>query len=162
MSAPLFVSQRTKPKIRTQPLSVGSLIFGCMDQIDFTGPFEVLSRMPNSTIQIVGKEPAPVRDMLGLRLSPDVSIGETGLFDVLAVPGGYGQQALMHDVEVLEFIRSHVHNDKIVFSVCTGALLCGAAGVLVGRQATTHWCARHLMPHHGADLVDAISSAPQA
>ena len=61
----------------------------------------------------------------------------------------------MHDEEVLELIRSHVHNEKLVFSVCTGALLRGAAGVLAGRQVTTHWCARHLMPHYGADLVDA-------
>jgi len=134
---------------------VGSLIFERMDQIDFTGPFEVLSRMSNSTIQIVGKELAPVRDMLGLRLSPDVSIAEAEHFDVLVVPGGYGQQALMHDEEVLELIRSHVHNEKLVFSVCTGALLCGAAGMLAGRQVTTHWSARHLMPHYGADLVDA-------
>src|SRR5580704_4402995 len=105
MSVPLFMSERSKPKITTQPLSVGCLIFERMDQIDFTGPFEVLSRMLNSTIQIVGKELAPVRNMLGLRLSPDVSIAEAKLFDVLAVPGGYGQQALMHDEEVLEFIR---------------------------------------------------------
>jgi cyclohexyl-isocyanide hydratase len=155
MSDPLFVSERTKPKITAQPLSVGCLIFERMDQIDFTGPFEVLSRMPNSTIQIVGKEVALVRDMLGLRLLPDVSIAEAELFDVLAVPGGYGQQALMQDEEVLDLIRSHVHNEKLVFSVCTGALLCGAAGVLAGRHVTTHWSARHLMTHYGADLVDA-------
>jgi cyclohexyl-isocyanide hydratase len=61
----------------------------------------------------------------------------------------------MHDEEVLELIRSHVQNEKLVFSVCTGALLCGAAGVLVGRQVTTHWSARHLIPHYGANLVDA-------
>ena len=61
----------------------------------------------------------------------------------------------MQDEEVLELIRSHVHNEKLVFSVCTGALLCGAAGVLAGRHVTTHWSARHLMPHYAADLVDA-------
>jgi cyclohexyl-isocyanide hydratase len=155
MSAPLFVSERTKLESTTQPLSVGCLIFECMDQIDFTGPFEVLSRMPNSTIQIVGKELAPVRDMLGLRLSPDVSIAEAELFDVLVVPGGYGQQALMHDEEVLELIRKHFAAERLLFSVCTGALLCGAAGVLKGRQVTTHWSARHLMPYYGAVLADA-------
>jgi cyclohexyl-isocyanide hydratase len=138
-----------------QPLSVGCLIFERMDQIDFTGPFEVLSRMPVTTIQIIGKEVVAVRDVQGLRLTPDVRIAEAGLFDVLLVPGGYGQQALMHDEEVLELIRRHVQNEKLVFSVCTGALLCGAAGVLVGRQVTTHWFARHLMPHYGAELVDA-------
>ena len=93
MRDPLFVSERTRPKITAQPLSVGYLIFERMDQIDFTGPFEVLSRMPDTTIRIIGKDVAPVRDVQGLRLSPDVSIAEAELFDVLAVPGGYGQQA---------------------------------------------------------------------
>src|ERR1700739_1305066 len=155
MSVPLFMSDRSKPKVTTQPLSVGCLIFERMDQIDFTGPFEVLSRMPDTIIQIIGKEVAPVRDVQGLRLCPDVSIAEAGLFDVLLVPGGHGQQALMHDEEVLELIFRHVHNEKLLFSVCTGALLCGAAGVLAGRQATTHWSVRHLMPHYGAVLADA-------
>jgi cyclohexyl-isocyanide hydratase len=155
MSVPLFVSERSKPKITTQPLSVGCLIFERMDQIDFTGPFEVLSRMPDTTIQIIGKEAAPVRDVQGLQLSPDVSIAGAGLFDVLVVPGGYGQQALMHDEEVLELIRRHVRSEKLLFSVCTGALLCGAAGALAGRQVTTHWSARHLMSHYGAGLADA-------
>jgi cyclohexyl-isocyanide hydratase len=155
MSVPLFVSERSKPKITTQQLSVGCLIYEQMDQIDLTGPFEVLSRMPDTSILIIGKEVAPVRDVQGLRLSPDASIAEAELFDVLVVPGGYGQQALMHDQEVLALIREHARKEKLLFSVCTGALLCGAAGVLVGRQVTTHWSARYLMPYYGADLVDA-------
>jgi cyclohexyl-isocyanide hydratase len=155
MSVPLFVSERPKPQITTRSLSVGCLIFERMDQIDFTGPFEVLSRMPDTTIRIIGKELAPVRDVQGLRLSPDASIAEAGIFDVLLVPGGHGQQALMHDEEVLELIRKHVQNERLLFSVCTGALLCGAAGVLTGRQVTTHWSTRHLMPYYGAVLADA-------
>lgn len=126
-----------------------------MDQIDFTGPFEVLSRMPETTIRIIGKELQPVRDVQGLLLSPDVRIAVAGLFDVLLVPGGHGQQALMHDEEVLHLIRAHVESEKILFSVCTGALLCGAAGVLMGRQVTTHWSVRHLMRYYGAALVNA-------
>jgi cyclohexyl-isocyanide hydratase len=126
-----------------------------MDQIDFTGPFEAVSRMPDTTVRVVGKDVAPVRDVQGLRLTPDVSIAEAGIFDVLLVPGGYGQQALMHDEEVLALIRKHVQMERLLFSVCTGALLCGAAGVLTGRQVTTHWSARHLMPYYGANLVDA-------
>ena len=155
MTIPLFVSERTKPEITTRPLSVGCLVFERMDQIDFTGPFEVLSRMPDTTVQIIGKEVEPVRDVQGLRLTPDVRIAEAGTFDVLLVPGGYGQQALMHDGEVLDLIREHVEKEKLLFSVCTGALLCGAAGVLVGKQVTTHWSARHLMRYYGATLVDA-------
>lgn len=155
MSVPLIVSDKSKPELSTRPLSVGCLIFERMDQIDFTGPFEVLSRMPDTTIRIIGKEVEPVRDVQGLRLLPDVSILEAGLFDVLLVPGGYGQQALMHDEEVLGFIRKHFAAERLLFSVCTGALLCGAAGALTGRQVTTHWSTRHLMRHYGAVLVDA-------
>ena len=155
MSVPLFVSERSKPELTVRPLSVGCLIFEQMDQIDFTGPFEVLSRMPDTTVQIIGKELSTVRDVQGLRLSPEKSIAEAGLFDVLLVPGGYGQQALMHDEEVLELIRKHVESEKLLLSVCTGALLCGAAGVLIGKQVTTHWSARDLMPYYGAVLVDA-------
>lgn len=155
MSVPLFVSERSKPQITTQPLSVGCLIFEQMDQIDFTGPFEVLTRMPDTTVQIIGKELAPIRDLQGLRLFPDARIAEPKIFDVLLVPGGYGQRALMHDEEVLGVIRKHMLNNRLLFSVCTGALLCGAAGVLEGRKATTHWSARHLLQHYGADLVDA-------
>jgi cyclohexyl-isocyanide hydratase len=103
----------------------------------------------------VGKGRGPVRDMQGLQLTPDVSLAEAGTFDVLHVPGGHGQQALMHDEEVLALIREQAGMDRLVFSVCTGALLCGAAGVLKGRQVTTHWSARHLMPYYGAELVDA-------
>lgn len=155
MSAPLFVSERSRPRMAMQSLSVGCLIFEQMDQIDFTGPFEVLSRMPDTSIQIIAKEVAPVRDVQGLRLSPDISIAEAGLFDVLVVPGGYGQQALMHDEEALDFIRRHIENEKLLFSVCTGALLCGVAGVLTGRHVTTHWSVRHLMRHYGAVPADA-------
>lgn len=155
MSVALFVSERSKPELSLHPLSVGCLIFERMDQIDFTGPFEVLSRMPDTTIQIIGKEVEPVRDVQGLLLSPHKSIAEAGIFDVLLVPGGYGQQALMHDEQVLGLIRRHVENERLLFSVCTGALLCGAAGVLTGRHITTHWSARHLMPYYGAVLADA-------
>ena len=155
MSIPLFVSERSKPEMTTQLLSVGCLIFERMDQIDLTGPFEVLWRMHDATIRIIGKEVEPVRDVQGLRLSPDVRIAEAGIFDVLLVPGGYGQQALMHDEDLLPLIHKHVRKEKLLFSVCTGALLCGVAGVLVGRQVTTHWSARHLMRYYGAVLVDA-------
>ena len=76
MSAPLLVSDRPRPRITKQPLSVGCLIYEQMDQIDFTGPFEVLSRMPDTTIRIIGKELAPVRDVQGLRLIPDGGIAQ--------------------------------------------------------------------------------------
>ena len=137
-----------------QPLQIGSLLFQGLDQIDLTGPFEVLSRIPNSTYRIYGKSTAPVRDLKGLRLSPDATLAEAPQLDVLHVPGGPGQEACMDDEEVLDWVRRQAAGAKIVFSVCTGALICGAAGLLKGRRATTYWAALHLLPYFGATPVD--------
>ena len=135
-------------------LHIGSLLFEGVDQIDLTGPFEVLSRIPNATYRIYGKAAAPVRDMKGLWLMSDASIAEAPPLDVLHVPGGYGQEALMEDTEVLGWIRRQARGACRVFSVCTGALLCGAAGLLKGRRATTHWSSLHLLPYFGAIPID--------
>jgi cyclohexyl-isocyanide hydratase len=137
-----------------QPLQIGSLLFEGLDQIDLTGPFEVLSRVRNATYRIYAKSAAPVRDVKGLRLAPDASLAEAPQLDVLHVPGGPGQEALMDDEEVLDWIQRQAAGAKIVFSVCTGALLCGAAGLLNGRRATTYWAALHLLPYFGAIPVE--------
>lgn len=135
-------------------LHIGSLLFEGVDQIDLTGPFEVLSRIPNATYRIYGKTAAPVRDLKGLRLTPDASLSDAPPLDVLHVPGGYGQEALMEDAEVLGWIRQQASGACRIFSVCTGALICGAAGLLMGRRATTHWSAFHLLPLFGAIPVN--------
>jgi cyclohexyl-isocyanide hydratase len=135
-------------------LEIGSLVFEGIDQIDLTGPFEVLSRLPNATYRIYGKSAAPVRDLNGLRLTPDATLAEAPPLDVLHVPGGYGQEALMDDAEVLSWIRRQASGACSIFSVCTGALICGAAGLLKGRRATTHWSAFHLLPYFGATPVN--------
>ena len=135
-------------------LNIGSLLFEGLDQIDLTGPFEVLSRIPNSTYRIYGKTAEPVRDLKGLRLAPDATIADAPQLDVLHVPGGFGQEALMEDEEVLGWLRQQAAGARSVFSVCTGALLCGAAGLLKGRRATTHWASFHLLPYFGAIPVN--------
>ncbi len=119
-----------------------------------TGPFEVLSRIPNSTYGIYGKTAEPVRDLKGLRLTPDAALASAPPLDVLHVPGGFGQESLMEDAEVLGWIRQQAAGARSVFSVCTGALLCGAAGLLRGRRATTHWASFHLLPFFGAIPVN--------
>ncbi len=131
-------------------LQIGSLLFEGLDQIDLTGPFEVLSRIPNSTYRIYAKTLAPVRDVRGLRLTPDATLADAPPLDVLHVPGGFGQEALMEDEEVLSWIRRQAAGACRIFSVCTGALICGAAGLLKGRRATTHWASFHLLPFFGA------------
>ncbi|KJC44760.1 AraC family transcriptional regulator [Bradyrhizobium sp. LTSP885] len=135
-------------------LQIGSLLFEAVDQIDLTGPFEVLSRIPNSTCRIYGRTAGAVRDVKGLRLTPDALLADAPPLDVLHVPGGFGQEALMEDAEVLGWIRQQAAGGCRIFSVCTGALLCGAAGLLKGRRATTHWASFHLLPFFGAIPVN--------
>jgi len=135
-------------------LQIGSLLFEGLDQIDMTGPFEVLSRIPNSTYRVYGKTARPVRDIKGLRLTPDAILADAPPLDVLHVPGGFGQEALMENEEVLAWIRQQAAGACSIFSVCTGALICGAAGLLKGRRATTHWASFHLLPFFGAIPVN--------
>ena len=135
-------------------LEIGLLAFDRLDQIDLTGPFEVLARLPNATTRIFAKSLEPVRDVRGLRLLPNATLSEAPQLDVLHVPGGYGQEALMDDAGTLDWVRRQAAGARCVFSVCTGALICGAAGLLKGRRATTHWSAFHLLPLFGAAPVD--------
>lgn len=134
----------------TQTLRIGSLLFDGLDQIDLTGPFEILSRIPNATHRIYALTTEPVRDVLGLRIVPDGTLADAPQLDVLHVPGGPGQEALMENAEVLNWLRTQAVGARKVFSVCTGALLCGAAGLIRGKRATTHWSAFHLLPFFGA------------
>jgi len=150
MDQALTFSERTKPARHEGHLTIGCLIFPRMDQIDFTGPFEVLSRIPDATVHVVAKTLSPIRDIQGLILTPEISIAQAPRLDVLLVPGGYGQRELMEDEEVLSLIREQGESGRMVLSVCTGALLCGAAGILSGRMATTHWASWDLLPYYGA------------
>jgi cyclohexyl-isocyanide hydratase len=137
-----------------RPLAIGSLLFEGIDQIDLTGPFEVFSRLPNATVRLYGLSAAPVRDVRGLRLTPDATLDEAPQLDVLHVPGGAGQEELMHNEVVLAWLRRQAGGARAVFSVCTGALILGAAGLLKGRRATTYWSAFPLLPSFGAIPVD--------
>jgi cyclohexyl-isocyanide hydratase len=138
----------------TDHLQIGSLLFEGIDQIDITGPFEVLSRLPNSTYRIYATTLSPVRDVQGLRLMADALLSDAPQLDVLHVPGGAGQEALMDNEDVLDWLRKQAGGARCVFSVCTGALVCGAAGLLKGRRATTYWSVHHLLPYFGATPVN--------
>lgn len=143
--------ERTKgPLDMEKHLNIGAMIFPRMDQIDFTGPFEVLAQLPNSTFHVVWKERKPVRDYRGLILTPEKTFAEAPPLDVLVIPGGPGQEDLMEDEIVLSFLRDQAAGAHCLFSVCTGALICGAAGLLKGARATTHWGAFHLLEYFGA------------
>lgn len=138
----------------TARLEIGAVVFAGIDQIDLTGPFEVLAQLPGVRFQLLAKDPQPVRDLHGLLLTPDAIFADAPPLDVLVVPGGFGQLALMEDETVLEFLRRQAAHARIVFSVCTGALTLGAAGLLRGVRATTHWSAHALLPYFGAVPVN--------
>jgi cyclohexyl-isocyanide hydratase len=135
-------------------LNIGSLIFDGFDQIDLTGPYEVLSAIPNATFHIGAKKTEVVTDFHGLPLYPTTTLSEMPKLDIFHIPGGPGQQPLMEDEEVLGFIRRQAAEAAFVFSVCTGALLVGAAGLLKGRRATTHWASMEVLPLLGAIPVN--------
>ena len=139
---------------QNDPLHLGAILFPAMDQADFTGPFEVLANVPHSTFHVLAVEKTPVRDVRGLILTPQMTLAESPQLDVLLVPGGAGVNAVMEDEAVLAFVRRQAAGAKFIFSVCTGALVLGAAGLLKGRRATTHWASHHLLSRFGASPVN--------
>jgi cyclohexyl-isocyanide hydratase len=132
---------------------IGMLIFPDMTQLDFTGPWEVFSRLPGCEVRVISRSLQPVTAKGGLKFVPDSTIADTPQLDLLFVPGGEGVAALMEDRNVLEFLRRHAQQARYVTSVCTGALVLGAAGLLKGYRATTHWNSVELLPVFGATAV---------
>jgi cyclohexyl-isocyanide hydratase len=131
-------------------LHIGMLLFPRLTQLDLTGPFEVLHRVPDTKVHLVWKDTQPVYADSGLGLVPTTSFADCPPLDIVFVPGGIGQVALMTDPVVLDFLRHHGKTAKYVTSVCTGALVLGAAGLLDGYRAATHWAFVELLPAFGA------------
>jgi cyclohexyl-isocyanide hydratase len=132
---------------------VGMLLYPGLTQLDLTGPFEVLHRVPDARVHLVWKTVGPVVADSNLGLASSMAFEACPPLDVVFVPGGSGQAALMQDGETLEFLAHHGKSAKWVTSVCTGALLLGAAGLLEGYDAATHWAFMDLLPMFGAKPV---------
>jgi cyclohexyl-isocyanide hydratase len=126
---------------------IGMLVFPRLTQLDMTGPYEVLARLPNTKVLLVAHTMAPVKTDRGMEIVPSVTIAACPQLDLVMVPGGPGQQDLMEDEVVLEFLQRQARSAKYVTSVCTGSLVLGAAGLIQGKRATCHWAAlEHLRP----------------
>jgi cyclohexyl-isocyanide hydratase len=136
-------------------LSVGLVLFDGLTQLDLTGPYEVLARMPDTRVHLVAASLAPVRSEWGLVLVPDTTFDDAPPIDVLCVPGGWSVNARLDDDALLAFLRTRAERARYVTSVCSGALLLGAAGLLRGYRATTHWLSLDLLPLFGAEAVEA-------
>jgi cyclohexyl-isocyanide hydratase len=134
-------------------LRIGMLLFPHLTQLDLTGPFEVMHRIPGAELHLVWKDLASVRADSGLGLLPTTRLDDCPPLDVVFVPGGVGQIPLMSDDVVLDFLAAQSKNARYVTSVCTGALVLGAAGLLDGYDATTHWAFTDVLPVFGARHV---------
>ena len=135
-------------------MDIAILIFDRLTALDAIGPYEVLQRLPGATVRFVGSERGPVRTEQGmLGLVADFARDEVTRADILVVPGGIGTRPLVDDEPTLEWIRAIDAGSEWTTSVCTGSLLLGAAGLLEGKEATTHWRALELLGKFGATPV---------
>lgn len=134
-------------------LHIGLLAFPKVQQLDLTGPFDVFATMPGVQVHLVWKTLDPIYSSTGLALIPTCTFEDCPDLDVICVPGGVGIDALMEDAQTLAFIKHQAQTAQYVTSVCTGALVLGAAGLLKGRRATTHWASHELLESFGAIAV---------
>jgi transcriptional regulator GlxA family with amidase domain len=135
-------------------MEIAILLFDRLTTLDAVGPYEVLSRMPGAIVKTVAKQAGPLRNDTGsLALVADFALREVPQPDIVVVPGGPGQTALMDDAAVLDWLR-HAHaTSKWTTSVCTGSLVLGAAGLLKGLRATSHWLAYDALRALGAEPI---------
>ena len=132
---------------------IGLLLFPNLTQLDLTGPYEVFTKFPDTDVHLLWKTLDPIAAGGGMRLLPTATFAGSPWLDLLCVPGGAGMNALLNDEETLEFVRRQASGARYVTSVCTGALVLGAAGLLRGKRATTHWMSLPMLAAFGCDPV---------
>jgi cyclohexyl-isocyanide hydratase len=131
----------------------GMLVFPNLTQLDLTGPYEVLARIPGAETLLLWKNLDPVRSEHGLKILPMATLPSCPALDLIFVPGGPGINPLLEDAEVLDFLRQAAARARYIVGVCTGSLVLGAAGLLRGRRATTHWMSLDMLRSLGAEPV---------
>jgi cyclohexyl-isocyanide hydratase len=146
---PIFSPYRKPRKAfpMSQPLQIGLLVFPKVTQLDLTGPVQVFSGVPDAKVHLIWKRIEPVASDSVLTLTPTTTFADCPQLDVICVPGGFGTNDMVNDEETLNFLREQAMGARYITSVCTGSLVLGAAGLLRGYRATTHWSAMdHLAP----------------
>jgi cyclohexyl-isocyanide hydratase len=132
------------------PLQIGLLVFPKVTQLDLTGPVQVFSSVPGAKLHLLWKRIEPVQSDSVLVLTPTTTFADCPQLDVICVPGGFGTDDMVNDEEVLQFLRDQAKGAKYITSVCTGSLVLGAAGLLRGYRAATHWTAMENLSAFGA------------
>ena len=135
------------------PFQIGLLLFPNVTQLDMTGPYEVFIKFPDAKVHLIWKTLDPVTAAGGMRLLPSATLADCPQLDLVCVPGGAGMNALLNDDEVLDFLRRQASGARYITSVCTGSLVLGAAGLLRGRRATTHWMSLPMLAAFGCEPV---------
>ncbi len=135
-------------------MRIAILIFQKLTALDAIGPYEVLSRLPGAELTFVAPDPGELRTDTGsLGITADASIDDLTDPDVLLIPGGEGNRPLLTDERVLDWVRTAHETTQWTTSVCTGSLVLGAADVLEGKRATSHWAFREALREYGAEPV---------
>jgi transcriptional regulator GlxA family with amidase domain len=129
---------------------IAMLLFDNYTALDVIGPYEVLSKIPDSKIYLVAVKPGIYMDIKGLQLSAGYSLKDIENPDILVIPGGFGIDSVLNDQDILNWIRNAQKTSTWTVSVCSGAILLGAAGLLVNRKATTHWNRKEQLAKYGA------------
>ncbi len=135
-------------------MQVNFLLFPALTQLDLTGPFEVLARVPGFHIDFVSPTLEPIRSDRGLAMLPTATFDSAAPCDLLVVPGGPGTDDALTDPRWVGFTARQAAGARYILGVCTGSLLLGAAGLLRGKRAACHWQAREFLSAFGA-LPDA-------
>jgi cyclohexyl-isocyanide hydratase len=144
------IAKLRKAFIMSAPLQIGLVIFPKVTQLDLTGPLQVFTSVPGATVHLIWKRIEPVPSDSVLVLTPTTSFADCPQLDVICVPGGAGSDDMVNDAEMLEFLRRQAAGAKYITSVCTGSLVLGAAGLLQGYRAATHWTAMEFLAPFGA------------
>jgi cyclohexyl-isocyanide hydratase len=134
----------------SEPLQIGIVLFPRVTQLDFTGPLQVFSSTPGARVHLIWKRIEPVTSDTVMMITPTISFADCPQLDVICVPGGSGTNDMVNDEEMLAFLRKQAEGAKYVTSVCTGSLVLGAAGLLRGYRAATHWSAMDFLSAFGA------------
>jgi putative intracellular protease/amidase len=140
--------------MREPPLpEIAFLLYENMTALDAVGPYEVLARLPAADVKFVASSPGPITTDVGMVLVADTRLEDVPAPDIILVPGGPGTMAALGDTAVVEWLRQAHTTSTWTTSVCTGSLLLGAAGVLEGKRATSHWILRDTLREFGAEPV---------
>jgi cyclohexyl-isocyanide hydratase len=131
-------------------MNIVFVLFDNVTQLDFAGPVQFLSRLPGGKIFVVSKDGAAVTTDSGFSILPSGSFADCPQADIICVPGGHGVRQAIADPLIVDFVREQAESATWVTSVCTGSFILGAAGLLNGKRASTHWAYTHLLPLFGA------------